>query len=206
MPGSFFRSALMAKTGISWDEWVRRMEQTEDPTWSTERMAGHLREVYRLDDEWAGWLAVMYGERLGRIPVGVTKDAGVQMGVRRTWTVSREKLWEFLTTPPGLTLWLGSVSDFRPEKGFTFATAEGVTGKLTAVHPYHKLRMTWQRPEWSRPSRLQLTLLSANGGRTTLAVHQEMLEDVYVRELMRRHWEERLQEIRRLTEDAYEQI
>lgn len=63
------------------------------------------------------------------------------------------------------------------------------------------LRMAWKRPEWERPSRLQIYFLSASGGKTTVAIHQEMPEDVYIRELMRRHWEKTLLRIRNETAD-----
>lgn len=162
----------------------------------------HICETFHLSDQWGEWLAVMYGQRLGRSPVGVTKDAGVQIGVRRTWAVNKEQLWHFLLSRRGLSLWIGNVSEFRPQKGFEFFSEEGVSGKLTVVQPFQKLRMTWKRPEWEKPSRLQMYLLSANSGKTTLAIHQEMLEDVYVRELMRRFWEETLRQVRHETEDA----
>jgi activator of HSP90 ATPase len=144
----------------------------------------------------------MYGQTMGRVPVGVTKDAGVQIGVRKTWAVDKQKLWNFLLSPRGLRLWIGDVPEFRLHKGFEFASREGVTGKLTVVQPFTKLRMTWKLPEWDRPSRLQVYLLSTNAGKTTMAIHQEMLEDVYIRELMRRFWEERLGRIRSETEEA----
>jgi len=57
--------------------------------------------------------------------------------------------------------------------------------------------MTWKRPEWEKPSRLQIYLKPAGANKTTVAIHQEMLEDVYIRELMRRFWEEVLHRIRR---------
>jgi len=92
------------------------------------------------------------------------------------------------------------VPEFRLEKGFEFASREGVTGKLTVVQPLRKLRMNWKRRGGGRASRLQIYLLEAGEGKTTAAVHQEMLEDVYIRELMRRFWEERLGRMRAETE------
>jgi uncharacterized protein YndB with AHSA1/START domain len=179
---------------------MARLGREIDPLWSHEQMVRHIRETWDLRDEWADWLAVFYGQRLGRVPVGVTKDAGVQIGVRRTVDADKERVWRFMLSPDGLRLWIGGVPEFRLEKGFEFASAEGVTGKLTVVQPLHKLRMAWKRPEWERPSRLQIYFLSASGGKTTIAIHQEMLEDVYIRELMRRHWEEALLRIRNETE------
>ena len=159
-------------------------------------MKAHIRETWGLTDEWAEWLAVFYGQKLGRATVGVTKDAGVQIEVRRTIAADKERVWRFMLSPEGLRLWIGTVPEFRLERGFAFASAEGVTGKLTVVQPLHKLRMSWHRPEWERPSRLQIYVLSASGDKTTVAIQQEMLEDVYIRELMRRHWEEALLRIR----------
>jgi len=196
MVSAVFRRAVRDATGIAWEEWVARLKQTVDPSWSHERMKGHICETYRISDEWGEWLAVLYGQAaLGRTPVGVTKDAGVQIGVRRTWEADRGRLWHFLMSPRGAALWIGTLSDFRPERGFEFASTEGITGKIAVIRPLHRLRTTWKRPEWDRPSRLQITLLSTNTGKTTVAIHQEMLEDVYLRELMRRHWEATLNRI-----------
>jgi uncharacterized protein YndB with AHSA1/START domain len=126
----------------------------------------------------------------------------VQIGVRRTIAAEKERVWRFMLSADGLRLWIGAVPEFRLEKGFEFASAAGVTGKLTVVQPLHKLRMQWKRPEWASPSRLQIDFLAARGGGTTVAIHQEMLEDVYIRELMRRRWDETLRRIERELEVA----
>jgi len=94
------------------------LEGTVDPSWAHEQTRAHIRETFGISEEWAEWLALMYGQRLGRKPVGVTKDAGVEIGVRRTLAADRERLWSYLLSPAGLALWIGSISVFRPEKGF----------------------------------------------------------------------------------------
>jgi len=202
MVSAVFQQAVREATGTAWEEWIGKLERTVDPLWSHEQMKNHICGTFHLSDEWGEWLAVMYGQRSGRKPVGVTKDAGVQIGVRKTLDVDKEAIWRFLFSPRGLSLWIGTVAEFRPQKGFEFASAEGVSGKLTVVRPFEMMRMTWKRPEWDRPSRLQIRLLPAKAGKTTVAIHQEMLEDVYIRELMRRHWEERLHRMRIETEAA----
>lgn len=150
------------------------------------------------------WLTVKYGQLLGRIPVGVTKDAGVQIGVRKTIKVEKEKVWDYLTSPQGLPLWIWDVSEFRLQKGYEFKSKEGICGKLTVVLPFRKLRMKWKLPEWEKPSRLQLYLLPTDSGKTTIAIHQEMLDDVYVRELMRRFWADKLEQIKNYLEGRNE--
>lgn len=192
MVGEQFKQALLKATGTSWAQWTVQLQRSIDPSWSQAQIQSYIADQYYVSGEWAAWLAVMYGQLLGRIPVGVTKDAGVQIGVRRTMALDQDQLWQWLTSPAGWPLWIGNVPRVEWRKGFEFSSEEGIVGKITVVKPGVKLRLNWQLPEWVRPSRLQISLLTARSGKTTVAIHQEMLEDVYVRELMRRHWEEKL--------------
>lgn len=96
MVSAIFQRAVREATGTAREEWIARLERTVDPLWSHEPIKGHICETFHLSDEWGEWLAVMYGQRVGRTPVGVTKDAGVQIGVRRTWETDPRKLWTFL--------------------------------------------------------------------------------------------------------------
>lgn len=197
MIGSIFKRDIRQATGTAWEEWVARLRQTVDPSWSHEEIKTHICHQYGVTDEWGEWLAAFYGQLLGRKPVGVTKDAGVQIGVRKTVAMTKEEVWSILVSPQGVKLWIGDVPSFQLQKGFEFESAEGVSGKLTVVDPGRKLRMTWKRKEWEQPSRLQIYVLPANSGKTTIAIHQEMLKDIYMREMMRRYWEKVLQEITR---------
>jgi len=136
------------------------------------------------------------------VPTGTTKDAGVQIGVRRKMEAGKERIWRFLLSPQGAALWLGEVEALIWQKGEEFASRDGIAGKLTVVDPGSKLRLAWKRPDWDKPSRLQLILLAASGGKTTVSIHQEMLEDVYMRERMRLHWDEVLRRVKAEVERA----
>lgn len=198
MVSTVFQAALRQATGRTWEEWLVSLESSVDRAWPEERVARHITQRYGIEQQWADWLARLYGQLLGRVPVGVTKDAGVQIGVRRTVEQPKERVWRFLVSPAGLALWLGTLPGLPLEVGREFATAEGVEGKLTVVSFGEKLRLTWRRPEWERPSRLQLYVLPTASGKTTIALHQEMLEDVYIRDMMKRHWEAALETIKRM--------
>lgn len=194
-PGSIFREALKRETGCSWPEWVARLQREADSSWSHEALRAWVEEEASVPGEWAERLALQYGQLLGRVPTGVTKDAGVQLGIRRTIAAPPASVWQHLVSPEGRMLWLGTVHDFRLERGYTFRTAEGLEGKLTAVDPPRKLRLNWQPADWDKRSRLQIYVLAAGQG-AAVAIHQEMLEDIYMRELMLRHWETVIEGIR----------
>ncbi|CAM4385841.1 SRPBCC family protein [Paenibacillus macerans] len=202
MVSSVFKKGIKKATGRSWEDWVTALAGTINPGWSDDRIQKEIQQQHQVSEEWSEWIATMYAPLMGRVPVGTTKDSGVQIGVRRTFAASKEGVWEFLTTPAGLPLWIGDVPSFKFEVGYEFASKEGVSGKITVVKPYHKLRLTWKRPEWEQFSRLQIYVLSTNTGKTTVSIHQEMLEDVFIRELMKRHWEDMLAELKWRLEDA----
>ena len=190
--GRMFRQAVAEATGKSWEEWIGLLDGEAGGDWSEDRFRALLRERYGVPDEWSEWMAQIYGQRLGRIPTGVTKDAGVQIGVRRTVPSDPARTWTYLLSPEGRALWLGNAPAMEWRKGAEFETADGTTGRVSVFAPPQHLRITWQPRGWDRPSRVQLRCLPAGGGRTTIAFHQEMLEDVYIRELMRRRWTEAL--------------
>lgn len=189
MAGTIFKKAVKEATGSSWEEWMMKLAETVDQLWSHEQIKHYICKHYQVSAEWSEWIAIMYEQIMGRIPVGTTKDAGVQIGVRKTMDAAKEQVWDLLTSPKGLSLWIGEVPSFKLQVGHEYESKEGVSGKITVVVPCHKLRMTWKRREWDNPSRLQIYILSTNTGKTTIAIHQEMLDDVYMREVMRRHWE-----------------
>jgi len=42
---------------------------------------------------------------------GQTKDVGFQFGIRKTFPVSTEKVWDFLFSEQGLKIWLGKLKN-----------------------------------------------------------------------------------------------
>ncbi|RCX13305.1 activator of Hsp90 ATPase-like protein [Fontibacillus phaseoli] len=123
--------------------------------------------------------------------IGQTKSVGFQIGVRRTFPVSREAAWTFLLSPEGLKLWLGDLPSLELEPGHQYITGEGNFGEMRVIKPLEQLRMTWQRKGWAQTSTLQIRLIPnpSHEGKTTISFHQEKLADALAREEMKRHWE-----------------
>lgn len=123
-----------------------------------------------------------------KTPVGKTKTQGWEIGVRRTFPVGSGKLWELLTTQPGLGYWLGQgieVAGFK--KGYAYKTKENTTGDIRSFEAGSLIRMTWQPADWDFNSTLQIRVIPAKKG-TTLSIHHERLKNGKQREQMRTHW------------------
>ncbi|NEA37116.1 SRPBCC domain-containing protein [Streptomyces sp. SID13031] len=118
---------------------------------------------------------------------GLTKDSGWEVGVSKTLQYSVPELWDLLTSPNGLTLWLGEGAELAV--GSRYETADGTTGEVRSYREHDRIRVTWQPADWSHDSTVQLAL-SGSGPKTVLRFHQERLADADERTRQRTHWQD----------------
>ena len=117
------------------------------------------------------------------MPTGRTKDAGWQIGASRTLPHPAPIVWDLISRPEGLALWLGPGTVLTPERGAPYRTTAGVTGEVRGYRPADRIRVT------HGTTTVQVTLTpTADGARTMLRFHQEHLASVEEREQQRAHW------------------
>ena len=88
-----------------------------------------------------------------------------------------------------MAIWLGEGVSVLPERGAGYQTTTGVQGETRSFRDLDRIRLTWQPPDWTHDTTLQLAVRSAGAGRAMLVVHQERLADAAERERQRRHWQ-----------------
>lgn len=130
-------------------------------------------------------------------PVGLTKDVGFQIGVRRTLPIRLEDAWQLLTSAEGLKVWLGETADLDFARDTPYRLADGSAGQVKVFSPNSHLRVTWQPPGWERASTIQLRVI-ASGERTVVAFHQEHLPHGQAREERRAYYMAALDRLERL--------
>jgi uncharacterized protein YndB with AHSA1/START domain len=121
------------------------------------------------------------------MPVGKTKDAGWQIGVSVTVPIRAADVWDWLVSPEGIAVWLGTGVSFEGEKGEAFETEEGTRGALRSFRPLDRVRLTWQPLDWDHDTTVQIAL-DDKGDRTRIVFHQERLADAEERVRQRDHW------------------
>lgn len=119
-------------------------------------------------------------------PVGLTKDAGWEIGVSRTVPAPLEEVWRQITSA-GAAIWLGSGVSFPAAAGDPYETGEGTVGEFRSFRPLDRMRLTWKPAGWSHDTTVQLVLRPAATG-TSIRFHQERLADGDERERQRAHW------------------
>lgn len=133
-----------------------------------------------------------------RRPVGQTRDVGFNVGARRTFSLTTDQAWDWVTSAAGVKLWLGDVVGGLPDvPGARYATRDGATGELRVFEPGSHLRLTWQPEGWKRAALIQVRVRPAAGG-ATIAFHQEHLSGVRARAEMKKRWLAVLNEIESL--------
>lgn len=124
-------------------------------------------------------------------PIGLTKDAGFEIGVSRTVDADPARVWELVVSDEGVRIWLGHGVHFPPGrppgKGTGYLTADGTRGEIRSFHPDGRLRLTWQPRDGDHESTVQVTV-SERKGKAVLRFHQERLADPDERERQRAHW------------------
>jgi activator of HSP90 ATPase len=115
------------------------------------------------------------------------KDLGYQIGVRKTFTVSTERMWDFLLSESGIVIWLGQIDmdDFELHK--PFKTTEGIEGKLSVFKPDSHIRLRWKPTDWLRYSTVEIRVTNSKG-RAAVVFHQTGLFDVEKREALIGYW------------------
>jgi len=126
--------------------------------------------------------------------VGQTKDAGFQIGVRKTFAVHVETIWNFLFSEAGLLTWLGKISVENFELGKLYKTEEEIEGKVNVIKPGSHIRMSWKPKHWTNISTLQIRVIPSKE-KTTISFHQDKLLDSNQRDEMKKHWDNVLMKI-----------
>lgn len=130
-------------------------------------------------------------------PVGLTKDQGWEMGLRRTLPIGTGEAWVVLTTQPGLGYWLGHGVTPPFKKGQRYQTDEGTTGDIRSYEEGRLMRMRWQPAGWAEATTLQIRVTPAKTG-ATISIHQERLASAEQREAMLAHWAGVMEQLERL--------
>lgn len=120
-------------------------------------------------------------------PVGLTRDAGWELEVRRTVRASAPELWRRLLAD-WLPQWLG-VDSVPQMVGAPLKHAGRVRGRVMGCHVGRRIRLRWTPQDLDHETMFEVTLLEETGG-TTIVIHQERLLGPAERQGLLEHWDD----------------
>jgi len=194
--------AVARATGRDWDAWLKILNRAGAKDWTHKEIVAHLKENHDLSAWWQQTVTVAYEKANGRRVVGQTADTGFQVGVQRTLKIDQADAWNLITSRAGLTCWLGKAPRFRLAEGKSYRTADGIEGEVRVVREGERVRLTWKSDRLARSATVQIALASPGAGKTSIKVHMENLPSQAMREKMKSHWQNVLDELRDLAAET----
>jgi hypothetical protein len=126
---------------------------------------------------------------------GLTKDAGYQIGVRKSFAVPLQDVWNFMFCNDGIAIWLGELeSGTVSQSSGTFFTKDGITGNITLLKQLSHVRLKYRVKGWENTSTLQVRIIAVKDS-TIISFHQDHLTSAQQREQMKAHWDAVLKNI-----------
>src|SRR5262249_42891128 len=107
-------------------------------------------------------------------PVGLTKNAAWQIGVRKTIDFPFNEVWDFMVSSKGIINWLGDVGGKNLQLNVSYKTKEGTEGIVSLITHQSHIRLTWRKRNWQNTSSLQVRIIPY-GNKTTISFHQDKL-------------------------------
>ena len=137
----------------------------------------------------------MHTESL-RVPVGLTRDAGWELGVRRTLPETAEDVWRRLLAE-WLPQWLG-IDSVPQMVGAPVRHQGAVRGRVIGCHVGRRVRLRWTPAILDHETVFQVTLQEpAEDGTTgtSIGIHQERLLGDAERQTLLVYWTAVLDEL-----------
>ena len=169
-------AVLKAKTGCTWDRWVRALDHAQAYTWSHREIATYVHEKYKIPGWWAQTVTVGYERIKGLRAVGQRRDGSFEASKSRTFAVPLVRLYRAFHDSRTRARWL-----------------PGVDLTVRTATREKSMRITW-------PDRTSVAVGFASRGiaKSQVALEHGKLPDRAAQTRVKQYWAERL--------DALEQV
>jgi uncharacterized protein YndB with AHSA1/START domain len=177
-------------TGRHWDEWVHLLNKHGAKNLDHKEIVSLLKKKYKLTPWWQQGVTTGYEMALGKKIEGHSESGGFSTVATRTLSASKKQVWNFLTTPEALEVWLKPLSDFNFVKGHDYETLDGYFGRVRTLKIEERVRMSFQETEWDKPSILQIYLIARPKQKSVLIFQHGHLANGRLRLKFRDHWKQ----------------
>ncbi len=163
-------AALKAKTGCTWERWVRALDYVQAHTWPHRDIARYVREKFKVDSWWAQTVTVGYERIKGLRAIGQRRDGSFEATKSRTFAVPLARLYRAWSDARTRERWLPGVA-------LTVRTAT---------------RNKSMRITWSDRTSVALGFAGKSAGKSQVAIQHQKLPDKPAATRMKEFWAARL--------------
>ena len=169
-------AVLKAKTGCTWERWVKALDHAQAYTWPHREIATYVHEKYEIPGWWAQGVAVGYERIKGLRVIGQRRDGAFEATKSRTFAVPLARLYSAFHDARLRARWL-----------------PGVDLTVRTATREKSMRITW--PDHTS---VAVGFTSRGAGKSQVALEHGKLPDRAAQTRVKQYWAERL--------DALEQV
>lgn len=162
--------ALKAKTGCTWERWVKALDNVEAHTWPHGEIATHIYEKYQLDGWWAQMVTVGYERIKGLRARGQRRDGAFEATKSRTFAVPLARLYRAFHDARTRARWL-----------------PGAQLKVRSTQKERSLRISW-----SDGTPVNFYFTSRGAEKSQAQLEHQRLPDRAAADRLKAYWGERL--------------
>jgi hypothetical protein len=163
-------AAIKAKTGCTWERWVRALDRVSANAWPHSRIAGYIREKYHTPSWWTQTVTVGYERIKGLRAVGQRRTGVYAISKSRTFALPLARLYRAFADPRERRAWL-------PEAGLAMRSAT---------------RNKVVRLAWPDGTRVEARFQGKGPGKAVVQLEQGPFTDKAAADQLRLFWSGRL--------------
>ncbi|MFS4458999.1 SRPBCC domain-containing protein [Bdellovibrio sp. HCB2-146] len=186
--GRVSAESVVKGTGRNWDEWIAILDKNGARNQTHQEIVAFLAKKYKLTAWWQQGVTTAYEIHIQRRAEGRNTKGEYMLTSTKTLKCDAKKLWKFLVSNEGVAIWLKPLSPVKIKPGEPFETETGAYGEIRTMKAPDRIRMTWQEPEWTKKSVLQVWVVGRANGKSILVFNHEQLRDGRLRHQLKEHW------------------
>ena len=163
-------AAIKAKTGCTWERWVRSLDYHKAHTWPHAKIAEFVHTRYKVGDWWTQTVTVGYERIKGLRAIGQRRDGAFEATKSKIFPVSLSRLYQAWHKPKSRAAWLG-------ESKLVVRTAR----------PGKSMRITW--PD---STSVEVMFYAKTAEKSQVTITHRKLPDRATSDRMKAFWTERL--------------
>ena len=163
-------AVLKAKTGCTWERWVKALDYAKAHTWPHGQIAQYVSDKYKVDGWWAQTVTVGYERIKGLRAIGQRRDGSFEASKSKTYAVPLAQLYRAWADARTRERWL-----------------PGVTLTVRTATRNKSMRISW-------PDRTSVALgfYGKGAGKAQVAIQHEKLPDKSTATRIKASWAARL--------------
>jgi uncharacterized protein YndB with AHSA1/START domain len=170
LAGMMSDAALKAKTGCTWERWVRALDRVEAYAWPHREIAKHVHEKYKVPGWWSQTVTVGYERIKGLRAVGQRRGGGFEATKSKVFAVPLARLYRAFADKRSRARWLSDVD-------LTVRTAT---------------RNKSMRITWPNATSVELYFTGKGAAKSQVHVQHGRLPDKAAATQVKQYWAERL--------------